>query len=138
MTDNIVKFRGRSAEPRTYTSIGEEGEASLGRTRVRNERTMHTFLFRSYHTIVESDEADLVRDVCFGVDKAQTKLKDPTTIEGCMRSPGAAAHRRRDQADRSDRCRSTIDLGRRMKRRRRSVRKRNRQRLTSHARRLKR
>jgi division protein CdvB (Snf7/Vps24/ESCRT-III family) len=24
---------------------------------------------------VESDEADLVRDVCFNVDKAQTKLK---------------------------------------------------------------
>jgi hypothetical protein len=36
---------------------------------------MQTFLFRSYHLIVESDEADLVRDVCFGIDRAQTKLK---------------------------------------------------------------
>ena len=36
---------------------------------------MHTFLFRSYDLIVESDEADLVRDVCFDIDKAQTKLK---------------------------------------------------------------
>jgi hypothetical protein len=36
---------------------------------------MHTFLFRSYDPIVESDEADLVRDVCFDIDKAQTKLK---------------------------------------------------------------
>ena len=31
--------------------------------------------FRSYDSIVESDEADLVRDVCFAVDRAQTKLK---------------------------------------------------------------
>jgi hypothetical protein len=58
-----------------YTSIGEEDEAPLGRTRVRNERPMHTFLFRSYQLIVESDEADLVRDVRFDPDKAQTKLR---------------------------------------------------------------
>jgi hypothetical protein len=32
-------------------------------------------LFRSSSLIVESDEADLVRDVCFAVDRAQTKLK---------------------------------------------------------------
>ena len=36
---------------------------------------MHTLLFRSYDLIVQSDEADLVRDVCFDIDKAQTKLK---------------------------------------------------------------
>lgn len=36
---------------------------------------MHTFLCRSYSLIVESDEADLVRDVCLDVDKAQTKLR---------------------------------------------------------------
>jgi hypothetical protein len=43
---------------------------ALRRTRVRkryskgsNEPNMHTFLFRSYHLILESDEADLVRDV---------------------------------------------------------------------------
>lgn len=38
-------------------------------------RNMHTFVFRSYNLIVESEEADLVRDVSLDVDKAQTKLK---------------------------------------------------------------
>jgi hypothetical protein len=46
---------------------------ALRQTRVR--KNMQTFVFRSYDLIVESDEADLVRDVCFDVDKAQTKLK---------------------------------------------------------------
>lgn len=32
---------------------------------------IHTFVFRSYDLIVESDEADLVRDVCLDIDKAQ-------------------------------------------------------------------
>jgi hypothetical protein len=36
---------------------------------------MHTFLFRSRELILESDEADLVRDVCLDVEKAQTKLR---------------------------------------------------------------
>jgi hypothetical protein len=35
---------------------------ALRQTRVRNGQNMHTFLFRSYHLILESDEADLVRD----------------------------------------------------------------------------
>ena len=35
---------------------------------------MRTFLFRSRDLIVESDEADLVRDVSLDIDKAQTKL----------------------------------------------------------------
>jgi hypothetical protein len=43
--------------------------------RAQNGKSMQTFLFRSYDLIVESDEADLVRDVCFNVDMAQTKLK---------------------------------------------------------------
>jgi hypothetical protein len=36
---------------------------------------LQRLLFRSSHLIVESDEADLVRDVCFAVDRAQTKLE---------------------------------------------------------------
>jgi hypothetical protein len=36
---------------------------------------MQTFLFRSRELIVESDEADLVRDVSLDIDKAQTKLE---------------------------------------------------------------
>ncbi|SIO56298.1 hypothetical protein SAMN05443247_08247 [Bradyrhizobium erythrophlei] len=42
--------------------------------RRRNGRSMHTFVFRSYNLIVQSDESDLMRDVCFDIDKAQTKL----------------------------------------------------------------
>jgi hypothetical protein len=48
---------------------------SLQRVRGENEPNMHTFVFRSYRLIVEAEEADLIRDVCFDVDKAQTKLK---------------------------------------------------------------
>jgi hypothetical protein len=36
---------------------------------------MQTFLFRSRDLILQSDEADLVRDVCFNIDRVQTKLK---------------------------------------------------------------
>jgi len=43
--------------------------------RRRSGRSMHTFVFRSYNLIVQSDESDLMRDVCIDVDKAQTKLK---------------------------------------------------------------
>jgi hypothetical protein len=45
------------------------------RLRRHDRANMHTFLFRSYDLIVQSDEADLVRDVCFNIDRAQTKLK---------------------------------------------------------------
>jgi hypothetical protein len=36
---------------------------------------MHTFVFRSYDLIVASDEADLVRDVCLDIHKAEVQLK---------------------------------------------------------------
>jgi hypothetical protein len=47
------------------------------RRRPYSERgpNMQTFVFRSYDLIVESVEADLVRDVCFDIEKAQTKLR---------------------------------------------------------------
>lgn len=48
---------------------------ALRRARAQDGKNMQTFLFRSRELIVESDEADLVRDVCFDVDKAQKKLK---------------------------------------------------------------
>jgi hypothetical protein len=38
-------------------------------------RAARRMVFRSYTLIVQSDEADLMRDVCFDIDKAQTKLK---------------------------------------------------------------
>jgi hypothetical protein len=65
MDSNIVTFPGFSPE--------QAPKKARWRPRVR--KNMQTFLFRSYDLIVESDEADLVRDVCFDIDKAQTKLK---------------------------------------------------------------
>jgi hypothetical protein len=48
---------------------------ALRRARAQNGQNMHTFLFRSYDLIVESDEADLIRDVCLDIHKAEVKLK---------------------------------------------------------------
>ena len=72
MSDNVITFpepAGRFPKRRTIPVTNDSRE------NVRNGRSMHTFLFRSYDLIVQSDEADLVRDVCLDVDKAQTKLK---------------------------------------------------------------
>jgi hypothetical protein len=81
-TAMIVTFPGLSAKRgRTVTladGLEEEEPKKVdwrSRERVRNGSNMHAFLFRSYDLIVQSDEADLVRDVCFDIDKAQTKLK---------------------------------------------------------------
>jgi cell division FtsZ-interacting protein ZapD len=40
----------------------------------RGRKRMHRFVFRSYNLIVQSAEADLMRDVCLDIHKAQTKL----------------------------------------------------------------
>ena len=47
----------------------------MGRRYRRSGRSKHTFVFRSYALIVELDQADLMRDVCFDMHKAQVKLK---------------------------------------------------------------
>jgi len=49
--------------------------AYRSRTGACNGPNLQRLLFRSSHLIVESDEADLVRDVCIDIDRAQTKLK---------------------------------------------------------------
>ena len=41
----------------------------------RRGGNMHTFVFRSYDLIVESDEAELLRDVCRDTHKAEVKLR---------------------------------------------------------------
>ena len=71
MTDNILEFCGRSAKPRTHTFIDQAYDEDCAPRR----QSMHTFAFRSLKLILESDETDLVRDVRFDIDKAQTKLK---------------------------------------------------------------
>ena len=39
------------------------------------QKNMHTYLFRSREALLEADEAELIRDVCCDINKAQTKLK---------------------------------------------------------------
>jgi hypothetical protein len=69
MTDNVVAF------PANKTS-GSPLISSSGRPyRVRGEKNMHTLLFRSRESILESDEPDLVRDVCLDIDRAKGKLE---------------------------------------------------------------
>jgi hypothetical protein len=36
---------------------------------------MHTFVFRSRAALLEADEAELIRDVCSDINKAQRKLE---------------------------------------------------------------
>jgi hypothetical protein len=36
---------------------------------------MRQFLFRSYNLIAESDDADLISDVCLDMHKAEVKLR---------------------------------------------------------------
>jgi hypothetical protein len=54
---------------------------------------MQRLLFRSSHLIVEADEADLVRDVCFSIDRAQTKLKRiQRRLNGVQEQAAAQVH----------------------------------------------
>jgi hypothetical protein len=48
---------------------------NASRRRRQPYKRMQTFAFRSYNTIVEADDADLVRDVCIDMDRAQSKLR---------------------------------------------------------------
>jgi hypothetical protein len=61
MANNIFKF-----------PVAERKTASRP---LRSGVNIRTLLFRSRGLILESNEADLVRDVCRDPDKAQTKLK---------------------------------------------------------------
>ena len=77
MMDNIVTFPG-SVERKAA------GATSAARQKVRAEyrsrtgdgqKNMHTYLFRSREALLEADEAELIRDVCCDIDKAQKKLQ---------------------------------------------------------------
>jgi hypothetical protein len=70
MSDNLLAFPGNktSERPRSISSSGRP-------YRVRGEKNRFTLLFRSRESILESDEAELVRDVCFDIDRAQAKLE---------------------------------------------------------------
>ena len=72
MIDNVITFPEQAGLPKRRT-IPVNSKQS--RENLRNGPNMQRLLFRSSDLIVESDEADLVRDVCFDIDRAQTKLK---------------------------------------------------------------
>jgi hypothetical protein len=103
---------------------------------------MHTLLFRSRESILQSDEPDLVRDVCFDIDRAQGKLERiRARIESLQEYAATEIQLLRDADAKLSAALVAALLstrGQRMKRRRRSVRKRNRQRIAAHARRLRR
>jgi hypothetical protein len=75
----IFKFPGSSPKRGKAIEIAsdpdEDGWTSRSRPYTRRGPNMHTFLFRSRQSILESDEANLVQDVCLNIDRAQTKLR---------------------------------------------------------------
>ena len=65
--NNIVAFPNgvpRSKPRAEYRSRTGDGQ-----------KNMHTYLFRSREALLEADEAELIRDVCCDLDKAQKKLQ---------------------------------------------------------------
>jgi hypothetical protein len=75
---NIIElsaFKGSRSPKRVFPSENVESFEPRVTGRRRGGQNMHTFVFRSYNLIVQSDEADLMRDVCFDIHKAQVKLK---------------------------------------------------------------
>jgi hypothetical protein len=106
---SILTFPGSSPK-RRETTAGAQPNYEEGR---KERNTMHSFLYRSYDLIVESDDADLIRDVGLDIHKAEVKLKkirqrlqgDTGTIGG----PNSAAHGGGYEAECGNRCRSFVD-----------------------------
>ena len=79
MRDNVVTFpEQRGLFPkRKAIPITNETEERHGpeRNHSRSGTNIRTLCFRSYELIVESDEAELHRDVCRDTRKAEVKLR---------------------------------------------------------------
>jgi len=69
-TDNIVTFPGHS--PKRVKRAAAKPNYTERR---KNRKSMRQFLFRSYNLIAESDDADLISDVCLDMHKAEVKLR---------------------------------------------------------------
>jgi hypothetical protein len=75
----IIDFpKRKSSRRRPYKYLGGGGS------------NMRKLAFRSYDIIVESDDADLLRDVCFDMDRAQSKLRRITQRLKNVREEAAA------------------------------------------------
>jgi hypothetical protein len=70
MSDNVFAFPGNKPSDRA-PSISATGRPY----RVSGEKNRFTLLYRSRESILQSDERDLFRDVCFDIDRAQGKLE---------------------------------------------------------------
>ena len=71
--DNIVTFPSPSKRKRVVHS--RKPRAEYGSRVLGERKNMQALLFRSRESILQSDEPDLVRDVCFDIDGAQGKLE---------------------------------------------------------------
>jgi hypothetical protein len=67
----------KSVEDRivSWERMSAAADQEVPRARRRSKSSMHTLVFRSRDLILESDEADLIRDVCLDIHKAEVKLK---------------------------------------------------------------
>jgi hypothetical protein len=65
--NNIVRFPCRIPT--------QEASPDRRVTHRHGQKNMHTYLFRSRKAVLEADEAELIRDVCSDIDKAQKKLE---------------------------------------------------------------
>jgi hypothetical protein len=72
---DLSAFKGVRSPKRVLHSENDELIEPRVKVRRRSGRSMHTFVFRSYTLIVESAEADLMRDVCFDMHKAQVNSR---------------------------------------------------------------
>jgi hypothetical protein len=61
--DNVVKF------PLTVSRRRRKPYSQRG------PKNRHKLVFRSYEHIVEADDAELLSDVCFDMDRAESKLR---------------------------------------------------------------
>ena len=72
---SVIEFPGQRPRKRRSDYLGADDLPQvLKRERRRADRSMHSVVFRSYDLILEADEADLVRDVNWDIEKAKRKL----------------------------------------------------------------
>lgn len=73
MSENIIKFPGRRDRRRSHCD--DEGGVCCQKAYRGSGVSIRTLCFRSRELILESDEADLVRDIYRDPHKAQVKLR---------------------------------------------------------------
>jgi hypothetical protein len=79
MSADVIAFPGSAPKPSQNVLVDDEEEEApysyRRRQRPHRDGAMHKALIRSYDLIVRSEDADLVKDVSFDIDRAQRKLE---------------------------------------------------------------